>query len=397
MNKGNISRIIELSKQDDIILFGPRGAGKSTLLKELFDSKECLWIDLLLPKQEARYGRDPELLIAEVEGMLPTQTHIVIDEIQKVPKLLDVVHYLIENTNKHFILTGSSARKIKRASANLLAGRAFVHSLAPFTFQELGKSFHLNKALHYGMLPKIYTLKTETQQKQYLKSYAHTYLKEEVWVEQFIKNLDPFRYFLEVAAQCNGKVLNYSKIGRDVGVDHKTVENYYSILVDTLLGFILPAHANSFRKQLRQAPKFYFFDVGVTRALGRLLSVPVSEQTSYYGEVFEHFIMAEISKYINYFKDEYRLSYICTKNNIEIDLVVSRPAQPLLLVEIKSSSNVTAEQVSKLEKIAQDIPNCEAICLSRDDKRKKFGSVTVWPWRDGILEYFHHSTSMRAK
>ncbi len=320
-----IKRIIELSKRDDIILFGPRGVGKSTLLKDLFGPEECLWIDLLLPRQEARYGRDPEILIAEVEGMTATQSHIVIDEIQKVPKLLHVVHYLIENTDKHFILTGSSARKIKRASANLLAGRAFVHNLAPFCFQELGNNFDLSKALHYGMLPKIYALKTETQQKQYLKSYAHTYLKEEVWAEQFIKNLDPFRYFLEVAAQCNGKVLNYSKIGRDVGVDHKTVENYYSILEDTLLGFILPAYANSFRKQLRQAPKFYFFDVGVTRVLGRLLSVPVRERTSYYGEVFEHFIIAEINKYIAYFRDEYRLSYILTKNDVEIDLVVSRP------------------------------------------------------------------------
>ena len=384
----NIKRIIELSKRDDIILFGPRGVGKSTLLKDLFSPEECLWIDLLLPRQETRYGRDPEILIAEVEGMSATQSHVVIDEIQKVPKLLDVVHYLIENTDKHFILTGSSARKIKRASANLLAGRAFVHHLAPFCFQELGNNFDLSKALHYGMLPKIYALKTETQQKQYLKSYAHTYLKEEVWAEQFIKNLDPFRYFLEVAAQCNGKVLNYSKIGRDVGVDHKTVENYYSILEDTLLGFILPAYANSFRKQLRQAPKFYFFDVGVTRALSRLLSVPVRERTSYYGEVFEHFIIAEINKYIAYFRDEYRLSYILTKNDVEIDLVVSRPAQPLLLIEIKSSDDVTAEQVSALEKLARDIPNCEAICLSRDNKRKKFGSVTVWPWQDGILEYF---------
>jgi predicted AAA+ superfamily ATPase len=187
------------------------------LLKNQFQADECFWIDLLSPEQQERYSRNPDTLTAEVR-----------------------------------------ARKLKKNAANLLAGRAFVSYLAPFTFEELGNDFNLMSALSFGMLPKIYNFSTDRQKNQYLKSYALTYLKEEVWHEQIIRNLDPFRYFLEVSAQCNGKVLNYSKIARDVGVDHKTVENYYSILEDTLLGFFVTGYHDSFRKQLGQAPKFIF-------------------------------------------------------------------------------------------------------------------------------------------
>lgn len=388
MTKKIINRLLKLSHEDSLFLFGPRGTGKSTLLKQLFRPEECLWIDFLSPKQEDLYSRHPDELTAKVEGMTASKTHIVIDEIQKVPKLLDVVHSLIESTDKHFILTGSSARKIKKNAANLLAGRAFVYNLAALTFQEIGEAFELPIALAWGTLPKIYHCQSNEQRKKFLQSYAYTYLKEEVWAEQFIRDLDPFRYFLEVAAQCNGKILNFSKIGRDVGVDYKTIENYYSILEDTLLGFFLPAYSNSFRKQLSHAPKFYFFDTGVTRALGRMLSIPVKEATSYYGEVFEHFIIAEIKKYIGYYAEEYRLSFLRTKGDLEIDLIVQRPGQRLLLIEIKSTDNVLAEQLTRLASLAKDIPNSEAIVLSRDSHRKVYGDITVWPWQEGILHYF---------
>lgn len=381
-------RLITIPTEDSILLFGPRGVGKSTLLKVLFAPDECLWIDLLSADQEDRYLRNPDALQAEVAAMPDEQKHVIIDEIQKVPKLLDIVHKLIEETEKVFVLTGSSARKLKKGAANLLAGRAFLYHLAPYLPQELDESFDLTTALTWGMLPKIYHYQDRQQRDNYLKAYAHTYLKEEVWAEHFIRNLTPFRYFLEVAAQCNGKVLNYSKIGRDVGVDYKTVENYYSILEDTLLGFFLPAYSGSFRKQVSLSPKFYLFDVGVMRALGRMLSVPVRERTNYYGDLFEHFIISEIKKYTNYFQDEFRLSYIRTKSGQEIDVIVQRPARKTLLIEIKSSNDVQPEQLKVLNALKDDFQNSEAICLSRDPRKKKYGDIVVWPWREALEYYF---------
>ena len=384
----NINRILSVESDQSAFLFGPRGTGKSTLLHKQFAPKKCLWIDLLKASEEERYSHSPDTLIAEVAAMPKNHHHVIIDEIQKIPKLLDVVHLLIEKTDKHFILTGSSARKLKKGTANLLAGRAFVYHLAPFTFSELGDHFNLNSALAWGMMPKIYHFNTDSAKKKYLQSYTHTYLKEEVWNEQLIRQLNPFRHFLEVAAQCNGKILNFSNIARDTGVDHKTIQNYYSILEDTLLGFYLPAFHHSFRKQISQSPKFYMFDVGVNRALARMLSVPVLENNSYYGELFEQFLIIEIKKQIQYYCDEYRLSYLCTRDGFEIDLIVQRPQQSLLLIEIKSSDNVLHHDLKRFIKLAEEFPDCEAICLSRDPRKKVFENITVWPWQEGILHFF---------
>jgi uncharacterized protein len=388
VQKIEFKRVLSLPEEDSIILFGPRGVGKSTLLKKQFDPTKCLWINLLLAAEEDRYLRNPDTLAAEVLAMPEDHHHIVIDEIQKVPKLLDIVHDLIENTTKIFVLSGSSARKLKKTLSNLLAGRAFVFNLSALTFEEMGESFDLQSALTWGMLPKICQFHKDAQRANYLKSYSHTYLKEEVWAEQFIRELGPFRYFLEVASQCNGNIINFSKISRDVGVDYKTVENYYSILEDTLLGFFLQSYDGSFRKQISKAPKFYLFDTGVTRALSRMLSVPVREKTNYYGDLFEQFIVCEIKKFINYYKDEYRITYICTKEGQEIDVIVQRPGQETLLIEIKSSNDVQPEQLKALANLKDEIPNNIAICFSRDKNKKAYGAITVWPWRDGIIHFF---------
>ena len=390
----NRERQIEIDWEHSFFLFGPRGSGKSTFLKQKLDPRQCLWVDLLLPKQEARYARNPDTLLQEVAAMSEQQIFVVIDEVQKVPKLLDVVHALLEmeTCNKRFVLTGSSARKLKLGAANLLAGRAFVYYLLPFTYSELADDFHLQSALEWGLLPKLHHYQKKSTKANYLKAYAHTYLKEEVWVEHLVKSLEPFRYFLEVAAQCNGKILNYSQIARDVGVSPKTVENYYSILADTLLGFFLPAYHGSFRKQINKAPKFYLFDTGVSRALSRMLSIPVQSGTNYYGDLFEAFIINEINKLITYCCDEYRLSYLRTKEGIEIDLIVQRPGQPLLLIEIKSSDNVQQAQLKNLTRVKSEWPQAEAICLSQDLSKKRIGDITVWPWQEGIETYFPSSS-----
>jgi len=385
-----LSRLLKLPKKQHLLIFGARGTGKSTLLKNMFQPKEVLWLNLLNLRIEAELARDPEMLAAMVEGTTATQKYIIIDEIQKLPKLLDVVHRLIEEVpRKYFILTGSSARKLKQGSANLLAGRALMYELFPFSFMEIGEKFDLDDALATGLLPKVYLQKSATLRHKILQTYTLTYLKEEIWAEQLVKNLDPFRKFLEVAAQMNGKIINYAAIAKDVGVTEKTVAQYFSILEDTLLGFLLEPYHTSLRKQLSQKPKFYYFDVGVTRALARVLRLPLQPSTSAYGEAFEHFIIVECIKLANYRQNEYKFSYLRTKDDIEIDLIVERPGRPLLLIEIKSSFGVNADQLTRFSKISKEFKNAEVVCFSQDTLTKKIGHIKVYPWREGIKKYFN--------
>jgi len=382
------SRLIHFFHKHSFFLFGPRGTGKSTLLRQRFNQKKCLWLDLLDTHVEDQFFRNPSDLYAIVKALPKETVYIIIDEIQKVPRLLDEVHRLIEETDKIFILTGSSARKLKHGGANLLAGRAFVYHLYSLSCFELKDQFDLEKALHWGTLPKIFSLEENTQKNEFLRSYADTYLKEEIWNEQVIRKLQPFRRFLEVAAQCNGKIVNYANIARDVGVDDKTIKEYFFILEDTMIGFFLEPFHNSFRKRLVEKPKFYFFDLGVVRSLSRRLSVPLTPKTAAYGEAFEHFILLEFIRLGSYFQPDYRFSFIRTAGDVEVDLVIERPGKKLLCIEIKSSDTVNDRDISAFIKITKDIENCEAIVLSQDRFMKKFDHVTCYPWKQGIEEYF---------
>ncbi len=386
-----LNRSLTLPLDHSFFLFGARNTGKSTLLKKTFDPKQTLWIDLLNPDQEDRYLRNPSLLSAEVLALNNNISHVIIDEVQKIPRLLDIVHQLIESTQIKFILTGSSARKLRHGGANLLAGRAFVYYLHPFTSIEIGENFQLDDVLRWGSLPSVLFMKNETEKMRFLQAYTQTYLKEEIWAEQFIRRLDPFRKFLEVSAQCNGKIINFSNISRDVGVDDKTIKQYFSILEDTLIGFFLEPFQHSFRKRLSLKPKFYYFDPGVVRSLSRMLSVPLVTSTSAYGEVFEHFIVLECYRLASCYYPEYRFSFLKTKDDAEIDLVVERPGEKTLFIEIKSSKEVQEENLSTLKKIAQDFGECEAICFSQDIRRKRFAEIYVYPWKEGIAHYFLNS------
>jgi predicted AAA+ superfamily ATPase len=205
----------------------------------------------------------------------------VIDEVQKAPKLLDQIHYEIEKRQIKFALTGSSARKLRRGGANLLAGRALMNHLYPLTHRELAADFVLQDVLQWGSLPEIFSAPSDLVRQEYLKTYVDSYLKEEILQEQLVRNVVPFRKFLPVAAQMNGKILNFSSMAKDLGVDWSTVKNYYQILEDTWLGFNLPIYHRSLRKQQLKGQKFYLFDLGVQRALERNLKVPV-------GRTFKH-------------------------------------------------------------------------------------------------------------
>ncbi|MFM8453523.1 MAG: ATP-binding protein, partial [Gammaproteobacteria bacterium] len=386
-----LKRTLDLPKDYSFFLFGARGTGKSTLLSTIFEPGKTLSINLLDPLEELRFLNHPEDLRQIVLGSGDEIEFIVIDEIQKVPKMLDVVHLLLESdkTSKYFILTGSSAKKLKAAGVNLLAGRAFTYYLFPFSYLELADKFNLQEALSFGTLPKIFAFNNDAYKIKFLQSYTLTYLKEEIWAEHFVKNLDHFRRFLEVAAQSNGKIVNYSNIARDVGVDDKTVKNYFTLLEDTLLGNFLEPFNHSFRKRLKMAPKFYYFDIGVARSLSATLSVSPTPRTSYYGDLFEQFIIIECFKLKHYYQSEYRLSYLMTSNDAEIDLVIERPMQAPIFVEIKSKTSVLESDLSQLSKLSLDFGNgCEAICLSQEPRKKQINHITVYPWQEGLKAIF---------
>jgi predicted AAA+ superfamily ATPase len=382
------TRLLQLPEDESFFLFGPRGVGKTTLLKHLPWFEHALYINLLMAGEEQRFARNPDELVAIVKALPHHITHIIIDEVQKLPKLLDIVHELIETTTKKFVLTGSSVRKLKHGGANLLAGRAFVYHLDPFSYLEISQSFNLVEALRWGMLPKIIEYATADKKQYYLEAYTNTYLKEEIWAEQFIRELDPFRRFLEVAAQSNGHIINFSNIARDVGTSDRNIQKYFSILEDTLLGFFLEPFQHSFRKRLSKTPKFYFFDPGVVRALTATLTLPLIQSTSQFGDAFEHFIILQSKQLANCYYREYRFSYLKTKDDAEIDLIVERPGLPILFIEIKSSSNVQLTHLMTLKKMAHEFGECEAICLSCDPYPKEMDGIKVWPWMQGIQYYF---------
>ena len=377
-------RIINPIKSNSFFLFGARGTGKSTFLKEYFRAEPALWIDLLDPLQEDLYARNPGELNARVRGERQKIIWIVLDEVQKVPKLLNVVHQLIESTSLKFALTGSSARKLKRGAANLLAGRAFVNHLYPLVHLEMGEQFHLHNALRWGTLPKISHFTNDKERKEYLKSYSLTYLKEEIGAEQIVRKIDPFRRFLPIAAQCSGEILNFSNIAKDVGVDTKTVQSYFEILEDTLVGYLLPPYHRSIRKQQRRSPKFYFFDLGIKGALDGSMVQPPVPNTYGFGRLFEQWLILELLRLNDYWKKDFRFYYLLTKDGAEIDLIIDRPGAPTALVEIKSSERVDEGDTRILERFLPDFKKAELFCLSRDPHRKKIGNVQVLPWKDGI-------------
>jgi predicted AAA+ superfamily ATPase len=370
--KKKFPRLLKLPNQRSFFLFGARNTGKSTLIRERY-AQSSLFID-------------PDELHEIVMGLPEETTHVIIDEVQKNPLLLDVVHRLMGETNKFFVMTGSSARKLKQGGANLLAGRAFVYNMYPLTHIELGDTFNLDQALQWGTLPELFTMDSDEEKSEFLYAYAHTYLKEEVWNEHFIRDLDPFRRFLEVVAQSNGKQINFSNIAKDVGVSDKTIKSYFAILEDTLIGFFLEPYLASFRKRLSHQPKFYLFDTGVTRALAFLTTVKLERKTKAFGDAFEHFIILECIRLSSYHRLQYKFSYLRTKDDVEIDLIVERPGKPLLCIEIKSSEEIRRDHISSFISISKDIEHSEAICICNEEFAKKFDHVTVLPCKNTFFQ-----------
>jgi predicted AAA+ superfamily ATPase len=312
---------------------------------------------------------------------------VVIDEVQKVPPLLDVVHRLIERNHLLFALTGSSARKLKRGGANLLAGRAFTYRLYPLSATEVGDSFDLHAALTWGTLPKIFQLTSDMARSKFLQSYAETYLQEEIVAEQVIRSLPPFRRFLQVAAQSNASIVNYRKIAEDCNTSPSNVLNYYQILDDTLVGTFLEPFHQSVRKRQRAAPKFYWFDTGVIRSLRLALDIPLETSTFEYGKLFETFFINQVRAGLEYQGKQYQLSYLRTKDGAEIDLIVERAGQPTLIIEIKSGITVRNEELNNLRAFKADIRGATAICVYSGRERLLSSGIPILPWQQALTEF----------
>ena len=384
-----IQRMVQLPKKNSFFLFGPRGTGKTTLLQQSFSKKTTLFIDLLDVRIFEELLSDPGRLQDMLHSSKNKNKRVVIDEIQKLPKLLDIVHAEIQRKKRQFILTGSSSRKLKQSGVNLLAGRAWEYNLHPLSCQELGKKFSLTKALQIGTLPEAFLAPVQKSAYEYLKAYTGTYLEKEIQQEQWVKKLQPFRKFLSIAAQMNGKILNKSKIARDIGVDDVTVANYFEILEDTLLGFTLPAYHQSIRKSQRQAPKFYFTDLGIARTLSKTLTIPLKPHTTAYGESFEHWFITEVIKLASYHRLDWNYFYLRTKHDLEIDLIIQKP-KGLILIEIKSKNRVRLEDAAVLEKLGKEIsPTAEKLLVSRDVLERDFGSVRALSWKKALHRLFN--------
>jgi predicted AAA+ superfamily ATPase len=384
-------RLISLPKNKSFFLFGQRGTGKSTLLKNHFGD-EALELSLLDSRLNFQLSKAPWELRELVMARKPHQKVVVIDEIQKVPQLLDEVHRLIEDEKIVFALTGSSARKLKRVGVNLLAGRAQRFNLYPMTSGELGADFNLLEALQWGTLPQVVVEPLHENKDEYLYAYVSTYLKEEIILEQVLRQTDPFSRFLEVAAQSHGENISFSNIAKDVGISSVSVKNYFDILVDTLIGFFLPSHHFSVRKKQKKSPKFYFHDTGLVRALQNRSSLAPIPETLEFGKLFEGFVINEIVRMNEYQRRRFEFSHLRIDEKDEIDLIIEGPGQRIILVEIKSKdSQINEHDVDTLNRLGSGFKNPILLCLSRDSQRRKIGNVLCLPWQDGLEEIFQKS------
>lgn len=369
-------RIFDIENRLDeaMFLFGGRQVGKSTLLKERFP--KAVYFDLLNSELRNRFRQHPEVFR---ESLLryPPETLVIVDEIQKVPDLLDEVHWLMVNKGLFFILSGSSARKLKKGGANNLGGRAIPETLFPLVSAEI-PDYDLERAVQNGMIPRHYMVANARNR---LKSYIELYLKEEIIEEAVVQNVDDFVRFLEVAAISDGEMLNYEKVAADCGVSANTVKAYYKILCDTLLGFEVPAYSKVIKRKLAKASRFYFFDVGIANYLtGRHHLAP---KTPEYGHAFEHLVMQEIVAYLGYSDSEEKLAYWHTYGNLEVDAVIG---DARVAIEIKSTDSVQASHKKGLAEFAKEHPNVRQILVSRDRVTRRSGDVDLYYVTDFFKE-----------
>lgn len=368
-----------IAPQRSYFLFGARGSGKSTMLEEMYDGTRSIWINLLQPDIERRYATRPERL-NEIIQANPTKKIIVIDEVQRVPALLPVVHALIfERKDLLFVLTGSSARKIKRSGSDLLAGRASQRMLHSFMAVELGDDFSLENALQNGLLPLLYQ---EADPKDVLQTYISLYLKEEVKMEGLVRNVDNFSRFLEVISFSHGSLLNVSNIARECAVKRKTVENYVEILEDLLLSFRIPIFNRRAQRELSVHPKFYIFDVGVYKALRP--RGPLDTTSEIDGSALEGLIAQHLRAWCDYSRDSHQLFFWRTRSGVEVDFIVYGE-KGFWAIEVKNKERVDRNDVRSLKAFLQDYPMAKAVLVYRGRERISKDGVLCLPAEEFLL------------
>ncbi|MFA5074773.1 MAG: AAA family ATPase [Candidatus Babeliales bacterium] len=358
-------------------LFGPRGTGKSTLVKELY--KDALWLDLLNPEILRSYSTRPERLFELSRGN-PDKQIIVIDEVQKIPSLLSVVHALIEENKKiQFVLTGSSSRKLKRFGGDLLAGRALNKNLHPFMAAEIGKDFSLERSLQIGMLPVLMGINNPLEA---LQAYVGLYLKEEIQVEGLVRNLESFSRFLEIISFSHTCVLNITNISRECEVKRKTVENYIEILQDLLLIYKLPIFSKRAQRDLSTHPKIYLFDVGVFRALRP--KGPLDRVEEIEGAALEGLVVQHLKAWNDYSLEKHDIAFWRTRSGLEVDVVVYGPLG-FWAIEVKNTTKIHSADIKPLQAFLQDYHEAKGILLYRGKERLLKNNVLCLPCEEFLM------------
>ena len=376
------------SGTETFFLWGPRQAGKSTLLRQWYP--DGVWVDLLKADDFRRYATRPERLRQELEAAGPggpdPRRQIVIDKVQKVPALLDEVHWLIERRGLHFALCGSSARKVRRGAANLLGGGALRYELCGLTSAELGDAFDLDRLLNHGYLPRMYE---SERPHRLLDAYIADYLRQEIAAESLVRNLPAFSHFLDAAALSDGDPVNFANVARKCGVSGPTAKAHFGILTDTLLARWLPRWRRRAKRRLAGAPKLYFDDVGVVNRLARRGTVERGSDA--YGKAFENWVFHELCAMTAYHETGEELSYWRLPSGIEVDFIVG---DMRVAVEAKATDTVTTRHLRGLRTLAEEHPELSAkllVCLE-DRPRRTHDGIDIIPaahfarrlWQDGL-------------
>lgn len=377
-----IKRSISLPETRSFFLFGPRQTGKSSLILDRYGA--AAWtVNLLHSEDFIRYAKQPgQYRLDVLEPYRAGIRRFILDEVQRVPDLLNEVHALLElYPAAQFILLGSSARKLKRGGANLLGGRAVQRFLHPFTRAELGERFDLDDALRFGTLPPLLGLPAADKQ-DILRAYAETYLREEIQMEGLVRNLGGFYRFLEVAGSAYGELLNFSNVARECQLPVRSVQSYYEVLEDTLVGFRLMPWMKSARKRLVAHPKFYFFDTGVTNAINRRLSAPPDPRT--HGRLFEQWLILETWRQLQYAGSETRLFFWRTNTGAEVDLLVERHGELIGAYEFKSAPEVGGDDFSGLRAFRGEHPDVPLSVVYRGQRAYRTDDIHVIPWQQFV-------------